>query len=64
MKVETEHVNLFFAIRLKAKVGGKDKVKGISCKIQKWKENKEKGSKLFGAYCRVEKCISATHPVR
>lgn len=64
MKVETEHVNLFSVIRLKAKVGGKDKVKEISWKIQKWKENKEKGSNSYGAYCRVEKCISATHPVR
>lgn len=54
MKVETEHVNFFFVIRLKTKVGGKDKViKDISWKIQKWKENKGKGSNSYGAYCRV-----------
>lgn len=54
MKVETEHVNLFFVIRLRAKVGGKDKVvKEISWKRQKWKENKGKSSNSYGAYCRV-----------
>lgn len=40
MKVDTEHINLFFVIRLEANVGGKDKVvKEIRWKIQKWKEN-------------------------
>lgn len=52
MKVETEHINICFVIRLKAKVVGKV-VKEISWKIQKWKENKGKGSNSYGSYCRV-----------
>lgn len=42
MKVETEHVNLFFVIRLRAKVGGKDNV------VKKLSGKDKSGKKIRG----------------